>query len=86
MSLAGREAPVLDGFTGQQRVFLGYAQAFRAKFRDEFLRLIVSSDPHSPNAFRVNGVVRNIPEFYEAFHLSKQDSLFLSPSERVKIW
>ena len=86
MSLKGQEAPVLDGFTGIQRVFIGYAQAFRAKFRDEFLRYIISSDPHSPNKFRVNGVVRNLPEFYSAFGISENDSLYLPPEARVKIW
>lgn len=86
MSLKGNEAPVLDGFTGEQRVFIGYAQAFQGKFRDAFLRVLVASDPHAPNEFRVNGVVRNLPEFYTAFNVSESDSLYLPPEERVKIW
>ncbi|MCG8306589.1 MAG: M13 family peptidase [Cytophagales bacterium] len=86
MSLEGKEAPVLDGYTGIQRVFIGYAQAWRGKSRDEALRVQVNTDPHSPRVFRVNGVVRNIPEFYEAFNVTEADSLYLPPEERVKIW
>lgn len=86
MSLAGKEEPVLDGFTGTQRVFLGWAQAWLGKSREQALRLQVATDPHSPRQFRVNGVVRNVPEFYEAFNISPGDSLFLAPEARVKIW
>lgn len=86
MSLKGKEAPVLDGFTGEQRVFIGYGQAWRGKSREEALRVQVNTDPHSPRDFRVNGVVRNVPEFYEAFNVKPSDSLYLSPDKRVKIW
>lgn len=86
MSLNGKEAPVIDGFTGVQRVFLGYAQAWLGKSREASLRMQVSTDPHSPRQFRVNGVVRNIPEFYEAFNVQPGDSLYLAPEQRVKIW
>ena len=86
MSLNGKKSPKLDGFTADQRVFIGWAQAWKGKSRDEALRVQVSSDPHSPRDFRVNGVVRNIPEFYEAFDIEKQDDLYLPPKERVKIW
>ncbi len=86
LSLAGKEDPVLDGFTGTQRVFLGWAQVWLGKSREQSLRLQVATDPHSPRQFRVNGVVRNIPEFYEAFNVTTSDSLFLPPDERVKIW
>ena len=86
MSLNGKEAPVIDGFTGTQRVFLGWAQAWLGKSREEAARLQVSTDPHSPRQFRVNGVVRNIPEFYEAFGVKPGDSLYLAPEKRVKIW
>ncbi|TDQ29040.1 putative endopeptidase [Zeaxanthinibacter enoshimensis] len=86
MSLDGKEGPVLDGFTGEQRVFMGWAQGWMGKSRDEALRVQVSTDPHSPRDFRVNGVVRNIPEFYTAFNVEKGDSLYLAPEERVKIW
>lgn len=86
MSLNGAEAPVMDGFTGEQRVFIGYAQSWRSKSRDEALRNQISTDPHSPDDFRVNGVVRNIPEFYAAFNVKEGDSLYLAPEKRVKIW
>ena len=85
-SLDGKEAPVMDGFTGEQRVFIGFAQAFLNKSRDEALRVQVNTDPHSPNDFRVNGSVRNVPEFYTAFNVQEGDSLYLAPQERVKIW
>ena len=86
MSLAGAEAPVIDGFTGVQRVFLGYAQVWRAKARDEALRVQIATDPHSPPRYRANGAVRNVPEFYEAFEVSSEEALYLAPEERVKIW
>lgn len=86
LSLNGKEAPVIDGFTGVQRVFLGWAQAWLGKSREAAARLQVSTDPHSPRQFRVNGVVRNIPEFYEAFNVKPGDSLYLAPEQRVKIW
>lgn len=86
LSLEGKSAPVLDGFTGEQRVFIGWAQAWLNKAREEALRNQVHTDPHSPAEFRVNGVVRNIPEFYTAFHVTPSDSLYLAPQQRVKIW
>jgi len=86
MSLHGKESPVLDGFTGEQRVFIGWGQSWLDKTREEALRSQVASDPHSPNKFRVNGVVRNIPEFYTAFNIKPTDSLYLAPNKRVKIW
>lgn len=86
MSLNGKKGPEMDGFTADQRVFIGWAQSWNGKSRDEALRVQVSADPHSPRDFRVNGVVRNIPEFYEAFNVQKKDSLYLPPEERVKIW
>ncbi|MCA6421658.1 MAG: peptidase M13 [Flavobacterium sp.] len=85
-SLNGKEAPVLDGFTGMQRVFMGWAQGWCDKQREEALRNQIANDPHSPAKFRINGVVRNIPEFYEAFKISPTDSLYLAPEKRVKIW
>jgi len=85
-SLNGKEAPVLDGFTGEQRVLIGWAQAWLNKSREEYLRNQVNTDPHSPAKFRVNGVVRNIPEFYTAFNVQPDDSLYLAPEKRVKIW
>ena len=86
MSLEGKEAPEMDGFTGVQRVFMGWAQAWRKKSREEAMRMQVNTDPHSPALFRVNGVVRNIPEFYEAFDIKEGSALYLAPEKRVKIW
>jgi putative endopeptidase len=85
-SLKGKPAPVMDGFTGDQRVLIGWAQAWLNKAREEALRNQVSTNPHSPAKFRVNGVVRNIPEFYTAFNVKPTDSLYLAPEKRVKIW
>jgi putative endopeptidase len=86
ISLGDKKSPVLDGFTGEQRVFIGWAQSWLGKSREEALRSQVASDPHSPSKFRVNGVVRNIPEFYTAFGVKPTDSLYLAPNKRVKIW
>jgi putative endopeptidase len=85
-SLNGEEAPVIDGFTGVQRVFLGYSQVWRRKFREESLRQRIATDPHSPAEYRANGPVRNVPEFYEAFNVQEGDALYLPPEQRVKIW
>ena len=85
-SLEGKPAPVMDGFTGEQRVLIGWAQAWLNKANDQSLRNQVGTDPHSPATFRVNGVVRNIPEFYEAFRVKPGDPLYLAPKDRVKIW
>ena len=86
MSLDGEEPPVIDGFTGVQRVFLGYGQVWRSKSRDEALRQQIMTDPHSPAKYRANGAVRNVPEFYEAFNVAEGDAMYLPPEERVKIW
>ena len=85
-SLNGKSSPEMDGFTGEQRVFLGYAQSWLRKSRAEALQVQVKTDPHSPAQFRVNGVVRNIPEFYTLFDVKEGDALFIPPAERVKIW
>ena len=86
MSLNGEEPPVIDGFTGVQRVFLGFGQVWRGKYRDEALRLQIETNPHSPSRYRANGSVRNVPEFYEAFNVTEEDALYLAPEDRVKIW
>lgn len=86
LSLKGKEAPVMDGFTGDQRFFIGWAQVWARKYREENLRQRITTDPHSPSEFRTNGVVRNMPEFIEAFDVSEKDKLFLPEDERVKIW
>ena len=85
-SLGGVEAPVIDGFTGPQRFFLGYGQACRTKWREGLIREVVLSDPHSPSEFRANGVVSNMDEFYQAFGLHEGDKLWRPAAERVKIW
>ena len=86
MSLNGKEPPVIDGFTGVQRVFLGYGQVWRRKYRDAELRRRIAIDPHSPAEYRANGAVRNVPEFYKAFNVTPDNALYLPPDERVKIW
>jgi putative endopeptidase len=86
MSLQGEESPVLDGFTGEQRVFLGFGQVWAGKYRDEALKSQINTDPHSPGQYRANGSVRNVPEFYTAFDVKESDALYLPPEERVKIW
>lgn len=85
-SLNGKPAPVMDGFTGEQRVFIGWGQVWLNKSNNESLRNQVGTDPHSPAKFRVNGVVRNIPDWYTAFKVTEKDSLYLAPEKRVKIW
>ncbi|ANP45438.1 M13 family metallopeptidase [Candidatus Viadribacter manganicus] len=86
LSLGGRAAPVRDGLTGQQRFFLGWAQAWRSKYRDEAMRNLVLTNPHSPPQFRVNGVVRNMDAWYEAFGVTPDNDLYLPTNERVTIW
>ncbi len=85
-SLKGQPAPVLDGFTGEQRVFLGWAQAWRGKVTDDFVRKQVVSDPHSPRQFRVIGPTRNTDAWYSAFKVKPGDKMFLPPNQRVHIW
>ena len=86
MSLGGEEPPVIDGFTGTQRVLLGWAQVWRNKYRDEALRQQIMTNPHAPSMYRANGSVRNVPEWYEAFNVTEDDALYLPPEDRVKIW
>jgi len=82
----GKEAPVIDGLTGDQRVFAGWAQIWARKYRDEELRRRIDTDPHSPSEFRANGTVSNMPEFYEAFDVKPEDKMYVKPEDRVKIW
>lgn len=86
VSLGGEEAPIIDGLTGDQRFFLSWAQVWQRKYRDDALIQRLTSDPHSPAEFRVNGVVRNFDEWYEAFDVQPGDELYLPPEERVRIW
>ncbi len=85
-SLHGKPAPVIDGLTGDQRVLLGWAQAWRGKVRDDAVRRQVVSDPHSPRQYRVNGPVRNIDAWYAAFGVKPGDALYVPPEKRVRIW
>jgi len=84
--LKGQPAPVLDGFTGDQRVFMGFAQVWRSKYRDEAVKQQVTTDPHSPAVFRVIGPVRNIDAWYKAFNVQPGDKYYLAPEDRVRIW
>jgi predicted metalloendopeptidase len=86
LALNGQTPPVLDGFSGEQRFFLSWAQVWRNLDRDELLRNRLLSNPHSPSNFRVLGVVRNIDEWYAAFDVKPEDKWFLPPEKRVKIW
>ncbi|MBX5459868.1 MAG: M13 family metallopeptidase [Steroidobacteraceae bacterium] len=86
LSLKGKEPPVIDGLTGDQRFFLSWAQVWRAKYRDGVMREMVMSDVHSPVYFRVNGPVRNMDAWYKAFGVQPGDKLYLPPEERVSIW
>ena len=85
-SLEAATAPVLDGFTGPQRFFLGRAQGRRFKRTEESLRQRLLSAPHSPMYLRVNGMARNMDEFYEAFDVKEGDAMYLAPEDRVRIW
>ncbi len=86
LSLAGEQAPVIDGLTGLQRVFFGWAQVWRTKSRDAEAIRRLAIDPHSPPEFRCNGVVRNMNAFYDAFGVGADDALYLEPRQRVRIW
>ena len=86
ISLGGQPAPVIDGFTGEQRFFLGWAQVWRRKYRDEELLKRLVTDPHSPSEFRANGPTSNIDAFYDAFDVKPGDKMYRPPADRVKIW
>jgi putative endopeptidase len=86
IALGDKTAPVLDGLTGDQRFFTGWAQVWRAKYRTAELTRRLAVDSHSPAEFRCNGTVRNIPEFHKAFNIKEGDKLWLAPDRRVQIW
>jgi putative endopeptidase len=86
VSLAGAPAPDIDGFSGDQRFFLGWAQGWRSRIRDEALRERLLSDPHSPAEYRVNGVVTNLPAFHQAFATTPGDRLFTPPERQIVLW
>ncbi len=86
LSLAGKEAPVLDGLTGDQRVYMGWAQVWRAKARDAQTIVQIKTDPHSPAQYRANGTLQNQPGYYSAFGVKEGDKMYLAPEKRVIIW
>ena len=86
LSLGGKPGPVLEGFTGEQRFFIGWAQVWRRKYREEEMRRRIKTDPHSPSAYRCNGIVSNLDGFYDAFKIDLNDPMYLAPDQRVRIW
>tara|TARA_R110002111_G_scaffold119567_3_gene182501 strand:- start:1258 stop:3240 length:1983 start_codon:yes stop_codon:yes gene_type:complete len=86
LSLNGKEDKVIDGLTGDQRFFMSYAQVWRSKNREEAMRRQMLTDPHSPPQYRVNGIVRNFDEWYEAFGITPDNELYLPPEQRIRIW
>ncbi|MBT9473480.1 MAG: M13-type metalloendopeptidase [Pseudomonadota bacterium] len=86
VSLGGKPAPVIDGMTGDQRVFLGWAQVWRGKYREDRMRQQLVTDPHSPPKYRVQTPIKNIDAFYEAFGVKPGDGMYIAPAERVRIW
>lgn len=86
LATKGKDVPVIDGLTGDQRFFLAWAQVWRSAQREANYRNRLVTDPHSPEEYRVNGVVRNLDEWYEAFSVKPGDALYLPPEQRVRIW
>jgi putative endopeptidase len=86
LSLQGKDAPVLDGFTGDQRFFIGYAQIWARKYREQALLERLKTDTHSPSEYRCNAIVPHVPEFYTAFNVQPGDKMYMAPEKRVKIW
>ncbi len=86
LALGGEPAPVIDGYTGDQRFFIGWAQVWARKYRDDELRKRLVTDPHSPSEYRTNGIVRNMPQFQQAFDVKPGDKLYLPPGQLVRIW
>lgn len=86
LSLDGKPAPTIDGFTGDQRFFIGWAQVWARKYREDEMRKRLLTDPHSPSEYRANGIVANNPEFYAAFEVKPGDKLYRAPEQHVRIW
>ncbi len=86
LSLGGKEAPVIDGLTGDQRFFLGWGQIWRRLYREPELRKRLITDPHSPSQYRANGIVSNMDAFYKAFEIKPTDPMYIAPEKRVRIW
>jgi putative endopeptidase len=85
-SLNGKKSPVIDHLTGEQRFFMGWAQVLRGKARDAYQIFLLKIDEHSPVKYRVDGVLRNQPGFYDAFDVKPGDKMYLPPAARVIIW
>ena len=85
-SLGGKEAPVIGGLTGDQRFFLAFAQAWRSKWRDDFLRNVMNTDPHSPDRARVLVPLANLDAWYTAFDVKPGDAMYVAPEDRAHIW
>ena len=86
LSLHGQPAPVIDGFTGDQRVFLGWAQVWRTAMRDDALRQLIMTNPHSPGTVRAFEPLRNVDAWYAAFGVKEGDAEYVKPEDRVRIW
>jgi putative endopeptidase len=86
LSLDGKSAPEIDGFTGDQRFFIGWAQVWMFKYRETELRKRLLTDPHSPAQYRANGIVSNLDAFYDAFAIKPDSPMWLAPENRVRIW
>jgi predicted metalloendopeptidase len=86
LSLKGKKAPVINGLTGDQRFYMGWAQVWRTKMREQAQIVQVKVDPHSPGMFRANGTVKNQPGFYQAFGVKPGDKMYVAPKDRVTIW
>jgi endothelin-converting enzyme/putative endopeptidase len=86
LSLGGQPAPTIDGMSGDQRFFFGFAQIWRGKEREDALRQKVMTNPHSPEMYRANAPVRNVPEFYSTFGVKEGDRMWLAPEKRTRIW
>jgi len=85
-SLNGAEAPVIDGLTGEQRFFLGYAQSFMGKRREAALIALLKSNPHAPERYRVNGIVVHLDAFQTAFDVHPGDPMYVPPGDRIRLW
>jgi predicted metalloendopeptidase len=85
-SLGGKEAPVIDGYTGDQRFFMAWAQVWAIKWKEEALSTQIKNGPHSPGEYRANGIVRNFGPWYDAFNVTPENAMYLPPEQRVKIW
>jgi len=86
ISLNGKQPPEIDGYTGAQRFFMGWAQSWRGKYRPEEVKRRIATDPHSPDEFRCNQIVANLTEFYDAFAVKQNDKHFMPEDQRVRIW